>query len=109
MGNLNIMMQLLYHSMVLSKARLLQNNPNPFNPSTAIKFYIPSDLKVKIVIYDILGREVAILLNEQKQAGYHIVYWNGNDKNGIAAASGVYLYKLTTDNYVETKKMNLLK
>ena len=91
------------------QAKLLQNNPNPFNPSTAIKFYIPSDLKVKIVIYDILGREVAILLNEQKQAGYHIVYWNGNDKNGIAAASGVYLYKLTADNYVETKKMNLLK
>ena len=91
------------------EAKLLQNSPNPFNPSTAIKFYIPSDSRVKIVIYDILGREVTTLLNEQKQAGYHIVYWNGTDKNGIASASGVYLYRLAVGSYVETKKMNLLK
>ncbi len=91
------------------RAKLLQNNPNPFNPSTAIKFYIPNDSKVRIAIYDILGREVTTLLDEQKQAGYHIVYWNGNDKNGIAAASGIYLYRLTVGNYVKTKKMNLLK
>ena len=93
----------------LGKAKLLQNNPNPFNPSTEIKFYIPNDTKVKIVIYDILGREVVTLLNEEKQAGYHIIYWNGNDKKGNVATSGIYLCRLIADNYVETKKMNLLK
>ena len=92
-----------------TEAELLQNSPNPFNPSTAIKFYIPNDSEVNIIIYDILGREVTTLLNEQKQAGYHIVYWNGEGKNGVAVASGVYLYCLIVGNYVEIKKMNLLK
>jgi flagellar hook assembly protein FlgD len=87
----------------------LQNNPNPFNPSTAIKFYIPNDSRVKVAIYDILGREITTLTNEQKQAGYHIIYWNGKDRNGSDVASGVYLYRLFAGNYVKTKKMNLLK
>lgn len=92
-----------------SVAKLLQNNPNPFNPSTAIKFYIPNDSKVKVAIYDILGREITTLINEQKQAGYYIIYWNGKDRNGMDVASGVYLYRLFAGNYVKTKKMNLLK
>ena len=62
-----------------------------------------------IRIYDILGREVKTLLNEQTGAGYHVVYWNGLDSRGIEVSSGIYLYMLRTDNFTETKKMNLLK
>ena len=82
----------------------------------AIKFYIPNPSKVSIKIYDILGREVTTLINKQTQAGYHIVYWNGQDGYGSSAASGVYIYSLTAnpsagtgEAFSETRKMNLLK
>ena len=87
----------------------MQNSPNPFNPSTAIKFFIPDNSDVTIKIYDMLGREVTTLINQQSTAGYHIVYWNGRDSYGRDAASGVYLYRLTAGSFTETKKMNLLK
>ena len=91
------------------KPELLQNSPNPFNPSTAIKFYIPNSSDVTIRIYDMLGKEVTTLYNKQTEAGSHIVYWNGRDRYGREAASGVYLYRLTAGSFTETKKMNLLK
>jgi hypothetical protein len=89
--------------------KLLQNSPNPFNPATAIKFQLPVSSFVTVKIYDQIGREVATLLNEEKPSGSHIVYWNGKDKNGNSVASGIYLYRLSAGNYVETRKMNLLK
>jgi photosystem II stability/assembly factor-like uncharacterized protein len=92
-----------------TKPQLLQNSPNPFNPSTNIKFYIPNTSDVTIKIYDILGREVNTLINQQTTAGYHLVYWNGKDSRGEAVSSGVYIYRLTAGNFSETKKMNLLK
>ena len=99
------------------KAELMDNYPNPFNPTTAIKFFIPNSSDVTIKIYDILGREVTTLVNNQTEAGYHIVYWNGRDSYGRDAASGVYLYRLTVENlggsrtgsFSETKKMSLLR
>ena len=90
-------------------AELMQNSPNPFNPSTAIKFYIPNNSDVSIKIYDMLGRKVATLINNQEKAGYHIVYWNGRDRYGNNASSGVYIYRLTAGNFSETKKMMLMK
>ncbi len=97
-------------------AELMQNSPNPFNPSTAIKFFIPNNSDVTIKIYDMLGREVTTLINNQTTAGYHIVYWNGRDSYGMDAASGVYLYRLTAgpstssgQAFTETKKMVLVK
>jgi len=92
-----------------SEAQLLQNNPNPFNPSTTIKFYTPNTSDVTIRIYDMLGREVTTLINQKTTAGYHVVYWNGKDSRGENVASGVYLYRLTAGSFSETKKMNLLK
>ena len=92
-----------------TEAKLYQNSPNPFNPSTAIKFYIPQTSDVTIKIYDMLGREVTTLFNKQSEAGSHITYWNGRDRYGREAASGVYLYRLTAGSFTETKKMNLLK
>jgi photosystem II stability/assembly factor-like uncharacterized protein len=91
---------------------LSQNYPNPFNPSTRIKFDIPLSrgvsggrgVSVKLIIYDILGREVATLVNEQLQPGTYEVEWDGTDY-----PSGVYFYKLTTDEFTETKKMVLIK
>ena len=92
-----------------SEAQLLQNNPNPFNPSTTIKFYTPNTSDVTIRIYDMLGREVTTLFNQRTTAGYHVVFWNGKDSRGEEVSSGVYLYRLTAGNFSETKKMNLLK
>jgi FlgD Ig-like domain/The GLUG motif len=92
-----------------TKAELMDNYPNPFNPSTAIKFYIPSLSDVTIKIYDILGKEVSTLLSKQTESGFHIVYWNGKDKFGNSAASGTYIYKIEAGNFIQSKKMILLK
>lgn len=89
--------------------RLLQNSPNPFNPVTAIKFQLPVVSRVSIIVYNILGREVATLVNEDRSAGSHIVYWNGRDNQGTQVASGIYLYRIQAGNYSETRKMNLMK
>ena len=87
----------------------MQNSPNPFNPSTSIKFFIPDNSNMSLKIYDMLGREVRTLINGRTPAGYHIVYWNGRDRYGSQAASGIYLYRLTAGDFMETKKMILLK
>ena len=91
------------------KVQLMQNSPNSFNPSTSIKYYVPQTMDITITIYDIIGREVTKIVNNQATAGYHVVYWNGKDSYGNVAASGIYIYRLTASNFTETKKMNLLK
>jgi len=83
---------------------LLQNYPNPFNPSTNIGFRIVAFGMVSLKIYDILGREVAILVNEQMKPGSYEISWDATNY-----ASGMYFYKLSTGNFVETKKMVLIK
>lgn len=93
----------------LQKELLMQNTPNPFNPTTTIKFYLPIMEKVSIKIYDILGREVTTVINKEATAGYHIVYWNGQNRFGVKVASGIYLYRLTAGSFAQTKKMVLLK
>ena len=93
----------------LNEVQLLQNSPNPFNPTTAIKFFIPNISDVTIKIYDMLGKEVVTLINRQEQAGYHIVYWNGKDESGSSAASGTYIYRIQAGNFDQSKKMILLK
>ena len=89
--------------------KLQQNYPNPFNPSTTIKYSISKQSLVTLKIYDVLGREVATLVNEEKQAGnYEIGFDVGQDFSSVIT-SGVYFFQLKTDNYVCTKKMILLK
>ena len=83
---------------------LLQNYPNPFNPTTKIKLGLPNSEHVSLVIYDLLGREVATLINQQKNAGYHEVDFNAGN-----LPSGLYLYRLTAGKFTETQKMILLK
>jgi len=85
-----------------------QNYPNPFNPSTKIDFELPYDSKVSILLYDISGREVGKLVNEQLTAGYHNVQFNGSN-----LASGMYFYRISANggsqNFISTKKMVLIK
>ncbi len=83
---------------------LYQSYPNPFNPTTTIKYSIPYSDIVSIKVFDILGREVAVLLNEYKPAGTYSIEFNAN-----RFASGVYFYQLNAGSYVETKKMMLMK
>ena len=83
---------------------LHQNYPNPFNPSTTINYQIPTAGIVSLKVYDVLGREVANLVNEEKPAGtYNITFNAGN------FASGVYFYRLKAGNFVSTKKLVLMK
>jgi len=97
-------------SIIPQKMELMQNTPNPFNPSTSIRFSIPSSSDVTLKIYDLRGREVTTLLQENTAAGFHIVFWNGRNSRGRLVASGVYFYKLSTSSgFVNTKKMVLLK
>jgi N-acetylneuraminic acid mutarotase len=84
---------------------LEQNYPNPFNPVTTINFHVPQDAFVTLKIYDMLGAETAVLVNEQKTPGHYKVNFNGSS----SLAGGVYFYKLTAGDFVQVKKMVLLK
>lgn len=88
---------------------LFNNYPNPFNPSTTIKYTIPEQANVKLTIYNSLGQEVATLINTAQNAGSYSVTWNGENKSGVKVSSGIYLFKLDAGNFVATKKMVMLK
>lgn len=88
---------------------LYQNHPNPFNPSTQISFALPRATHAKLVVFNILGQEVATLFDEWLPAGRHAADWDGTDNLGNPAASGIYLYRLQTSDYAATRKMLLLK
>lgn len=84
--------------------KLHQNYPNPFNPATNIRFEIPRTSLVKLIAYDILGRKIATLVNEKLNAGSYKVNWDASNY-----PSGVYFYKLVTGDFVDVKKMVLIK
>jgi hypothetical protein len=83
---------------------LYQNYPNPFNPSTVISYQLAVGSRVTLKVYDILGNEVATLVNEEKPAGSYEVKWSAE-----SLSSGVYFYQLIAGSYLETKKMILLR
>jgi len=83
---------------------LRQNYPNPFNPVTIISFELPRASQVNLTVYDILGREIAVLVNDRKNAGIHQVKFDGSD-----LASGVYFYRIQTGTYMETRKLLLMR
>ncbi|HEX9916189.1 MAG TPA: T9SS type A sorting domain-containing protein [candidate division Zixibacteria bacterium] len=89
---------------------LSQNYPNPFNPSTTIRFTLPKDDEVTLMIYNVLGQKVKALIDHQDlPAGTKQVEWNGTDANNNPVASGTYFYQITTENNRITKKMVLTK
>jgi hypothetical protein len=83
----------------------MQNYPNPFNPSTTIEFQLAMKCNVSLIIYDLHGREVATLVNnETMAAGSYTKLWNAS-----SMASGVYIYQLLTDSFIESRKLILLR
>ena len=84
--------------------KLYQNYPNPFNPVTRIKFDLPKNNFIKIVVYDNVGREVRTVLNEYRNSGSYEINFDAS-----ALSTGVYYYKLSTDGFQETKRMILIK
>jgi hypothetical protein len=88
---------------------LAQNYPNPFNPTTTIAYQLPKATRVKIEVFDVLGRKVATLFDGPQVAGLHQVTWDGRSENGEAAPSGVYMYRLTTPDYTQIRKMLLVR
>lgn len=94
---------------VPTKFDLSQNYPNPFNPSTTIKFSVPKATVVTLKVYNMIGQEVATLVNEQKEIGFYSLTWNGKNNFNAQVASGVYIYRIVAGDFVSVKKMNLLK
>jgi hypothetical protein len=83
---------------------LSHNFPNPFNPTTEIEFALPKLAHVRLEIYNIMGQKIVTLIDTQLDAGYHSIMWNAGN-----AATGLYFYRLQADEFVDTKKMLLMK
>jgi len=88
---------------------LQQNYPNPFNPSTMISYQLASESEVELTIYNMLGQEIRKLIAQHQPAGTHQIQWNGRDEAGHQVGSGVYIYKLIAGEFVQSRKMLLLK
>ncbi len=88
---------------------LSQNYPNPFNPTTQIRFSLPRESNVRLVVFDIVGRVVTTLVDQKMSAGIHQVTWNGRDQDGRSVSSGVYFYHIQAEGFSATKKMALIK
>ena len=89
--------------------KLMQNYPNPFNPITILRYDLPEQSHVNIIIYDMLGRQVRSLINQTQDAGFKSVIWDATDSFGKPVSAGVYLYQIHAGDFVQTRKMVLLK
>jgi fibronectin type 3 domain-containing protein len=89
--------------------QLYPSYPNPFNPTTVIRYDLPQTAEVRLVVYDLLGRDVVHLVDHQMEAGAHQVMWNGRDKLGRLLPSGIYIARMITPAYIKSIKMVLLK
>jgi len=85
------------------------NYPNPFNPTTVIKYDLPKAAHVTLTIYDVLGRKVRTLLDKDMLAGYQSIVWEGKDDRDVPVASGIYLYRIQAAAFIKVKKMMLLR
>jgi hypothetical protein len=88
---------------------LSQNYPNPFNPTTTLSYSLPKSTQVSIVVYDLLGSPVKTLVNEAQSAGSFQVVWNATNDLGVQVPSGNYIVKMVAGDFVQTRKMTLLK
>jgi len=91
------------------KFELSQNFPNPFNPSTTIRYALPERSTVRLTIYNMLGKEVRTLVNTVEDAGYKSIIWDGLDQHGRLISTGVYIYKIQAGNFSQTRKMVFMK
>ena len=88
---------------------LHQNYPNPFNPVTQIDHDVPQEGLARMVIYDVMGREVKALVNQNLDAGYHSIRWDGTNSRGMNVSAGLYFCSLSTGSFNKTTKLLLLK
>ncbi|HIA30933.1 MAG TPA: T9SS type A sorting domain-containing protein, partial [Candidatus Marinimicrobia bacterium] len=88
---------------------LHQNYPNPFNPVTSLRYDLPERFQVTLTVYDLMGRKVTQLVNTTQEAGFRSVKWNATDNFGKPVSAGVYLYTIQAGEFVQTRKMVLLK
>ena len=88
---------------------LHENYPNPFNPTTTLRFDLPEVSNITLTIYNMLGQKVRTFNYQNTSAGYHSVTWNATNDYGDPVGAGVYLYQLQTKDFVKTRKMVLLK
>ncbi len=93
--------------------KLYQNYPNPFNPATTIRFAVPSadasSQRVQLTIFDARGAKVSTLLDDNVEAGVHEIRWNGRNDRGASAGSGVYFLQMRTGNFIQTRRMILMR
>ena len=95
--------------LVASEYQLNQNFPNPFNPITTVRYDLPEDSFVDVTVYDMLGNVVNNLINTNQSSGYRSVQWDATNNQGEPVSAGVYLYKIQAGDFIDTKKMILLK
>ncbi|MFC1539653.1 T9SS type A sorting domain-containing protein [Candidatus Latescibacterota bacterium] len=88
---------------------LYENYPNPFNPTTTIKYSLKENKHTKLVIYNSLGQVIRTLVHDVQDAGIHSVQWDGRDDNARHVSSGLYFYRLETGSFVKTQRMMLLE
>jgi hypothetical protein len=106
----NIAIEVIYGQTPLPLDYILfQNYPNPFNPSTSVKFQVPKTSDVTIAVYDMLGQEVRTLFAGEVMRGTYTVNWDGINKEGAKVASGTYIYRMTAGEFIQSKKMVLIK
>ena len=88
-----------------------QNSPNPFNPSTTIKYQVPEGeaAKVRIVVYNVRGQKIITLVDELKESGDYTVNWNGTNTSGQRVSSGVYFYRMSAGDFSAMRKMVIVK
>ena len=96
-------------SQIPEEVSLSQNFPNPFNPVTAIRYQIPSDQHVRLDLYNVLGKLVRVLVDDDQNTGRYTIHWDGKNEYGASVSSGIYFYRLRAGNYNETKKMLLIR
>jgi len=107
-NNINTIEGLSDHS-VPGDFILEQNYPNPFNMSTRIRFSLPLNTDVRLIVYNILGQRVATLADGNFARGRHVITWDGHNTRGNSLSSGIYIYRLTAGGFVSSRKMVLVK
>ena len=99
----------VHESEILENFQLFQNYPNPFNPTTKLSYDLPEEAQVKIMIYDLMGREVRTLVNDQQSAGFKSIVWDATNNLNQPVSAGMYLYQISAGKFHQVKKMVLLK
>jgi hypothetical protein len=92
-----------------SDLQFLPNYPNPFSDQTTLEYVLPNPASVRLTVYDVLGRQVRVLVDEKQQAGRHTVQWDGRDETGHRMASGVYLARLVVEGTTKVRKMTFVR